>query len=222
MAPGGFVGSVHILLASVLAAAVCRGTGAIVLFLLMGLLWTVRRPCVLRVVARRSFLVFAGIIAISAIIAASGSMTPAVRLLVLMLSKAATVMWAVTGFAATATLENLACLGSRVGIVGLGFAVGTAANAMSRSMADIRDIWWTIRMRRNGKPRCRDWQRMAVTVLARTSTRADEMLLAAEARGLDPEGAAAETHLTTSADLWWSLVAWSVAAAAVLSDYYYR
>lgn len=224
--PGGTAASVSILIASACGAALCRNWGAGALLVVMGLLWAVRQPRVLRAVLSRSFLVFAAILAVSAYLANAGSPHDALRLALVMLARACTVVWAVAGLASSVSVEDMAALGSRLGMRGLGFAIGTAANSMTRSVADMRGVWWTIRMRRGGRPGLHDWRRFILTVLSRTVTRADEIALAAQARGVDPSAYDGSMVSVTRADWAWSFAAWMASALALgvdlVSAYWYH
>ncbi len=108
--------------------------------------------------------------------------------------------------------------GRAFGLKGLGFALGVAANSMARAGAEARETWWTLRMRRGRRPGIRDWRRLAVTVLARTVARADEMTIAAEARGLDPTALTGTPIRASRQDMAMAAAAWVAAAGAILLD----
>ena len=218
MRPSGVTACLNILAASALGAALSRGWGVGVLFVLMAVLWSLRQRAVLRAALARSFLVFAAVIVLSAYLAAAGSLERAVPSALVMLGRAITIIWAVAGLAASASVEDLAYLGSRIGLRGLGFALGTAANAVTRSATEMREVWWTVRMRRGRRPGLRDWRRLALAALARTVLRADEIATAAEARGLDPSAWDGAPIAVTRADRAWSAAAWISCALAVTID----
>jgi len=105
-------------------------------------------------------------------------------------------------------LGELALLLERLGVQGLGFALGVALNMLPLLLESLRNTWAALRMR--GGLRRRRWQtlqRLLVTVLANGLRRADEITAAAEARGYHPARAARAEVRLQRVDLLWELVA---------------
>jgi energy-coupling factor transporter transmembrane protein EcfT len=102
--------------------------------------------------------------------------------------RALVVMVAVDGFAGAVDVGQVAGLFERAGLRGLGFAVGVAFNLLPSLRRSGRCAWHSLWMR--GGLRQQRWRALRlllVTVVANALRRAEDIALAAEARGFAPE-----------------------------------
>jgi energy-coupling factor transporter transmembrane protein EcfT len=102
------------------------------------------------------------------------------RILVLLVS--------VQGLTAVVDITSIAGLLERVGLRGLGFSMGVALNILPALFQSAQNAWRTLWMR--GGLRKKRWHALhlfAVAVVANALNRAEEIAVAAEARGYSPE-----------------------------------
>ena len=91
---------------------------------------------------------------------------------------------AARGLAASTSPGELAGLLERAGLPGLGFTLGVAVNLLPALERSSRNTWDTLRMRGGLRHRRRAALRLAsLTVMGGALRRADEIAVAAEARG---------------------------------------
>lgn len=128
------------------------------------------------------------------------------------------VMAAVEGMTRSVELAALAGVLERLGLQGLGFSVGVALNLVPCLQISCTRSWRTLRMR--GGLRRKWWRGLRLFALTAASSalmRAEEIALAAEARGFRPEKARA-AGIERSALDWFllPLAGLSLAVAAVV------
>jgi energy-coupling factor transporter transmembrane protein EcfT len=134
-----------------------------------------------------------------------------------MAARAVAILAAADMLSAHVPLAELAGLFEGLGLSGLGFALGVAFNmlpAVRRTAANTFDA-----LRQRGVPwyRPRAWRRLALTVLALTLARAQEVVDAAEARGFAPGRGRLPRPAWRPGDvgLLVALVAWGAALALI-------
>jgi energy-coupling factor transporter transmembrane protein EcfT len=97
---------------------------------------------------------------------------------------------AVSGFTGRVSVTELAGLMEGGGLRGLGFSLGVALNLLPALQTSALNAWAGLRMRGGLRRRpLRGLQLLLVTVAANALRRAEEIALAAEARGFSPERA---------------------------------
>lgn len=100
----------------------------------------------------------------------------------------AATLLAIDGFTRAVDIAALAGALERLGLRGLGFALGVALNLLPELQTASRQAWQTLRMRGGLRRQRRTGLRLlGVTVLSVALRRAEEIALAAEARGYAPE-----------------------------------
>jgi len=101
----------------------------------------------------------------------------------------ALVIWvAVNGLTTSVDIPTMTGLFERLGLHGLGFSMGVALNLLPALQQSATHAWHSLKMR--GGLRRRRWhavQLLAITVVTNALRRAEEVALAAEARGFSPE-----------------------------------
>lgn len=101
-----------------------------------------------------------------------------------MATRALAILLAARGLAASTSPGELAGLLERAGLPGLGFTLGVAVNLLPALEQSSRHTWDTLRMRGGLRHRRREALRLAtLTVMSGALRRADEIAIAAEARG---------------------------------------
>jgi energy-coupling factor transporter transmembrane protein EcfT len=111
-----------------------------------------------------------------------------VRLGLQMGVRAVVILVAVQGLAASIDISSLAGLFERLGLHGLGFSMGVALNLLPSLQASAAHAWYSLKMRGGlRRKRWRGLQLLAITVVTNALRRAEEIALAAEARGFAPE-----------------------------------
>jgi energy-coupling factor transporter transmembrane protein EcfT len=101
-----------------------------------------------------------------------------------MAARALAILLAARGLAASTSPGELAGLLERAGLPGLGFTLGVAVNLLPALERSSRHTWDTLRMRGGLRHRRRAALRLAtLTVMSGALRRADEIAIAAEARG---------------------------------------
>jgi energy-coupling factor transporter transmembrane protein EcfT len=102
--------------------------------------------------------------------------------------RAVVILVAVNGLTASIDISTLAGLFERLGLRGLGFSLGVALNLLPALQQSATHAWHSLRMRGGlRRKRWRGLQLLAITVVTNALRRAEEIALAAEARGFSPE-----------------------------------
>ncbi len=102
--------------------------------------------------------------------------------------RAVVILVAVQGLTASIDISSLAGLFERLGLHGLGFSLGVALNLLPALQESATHAWYTLKMRGGlRRKRWRGLQLLAITVVTNALRRAEEIALAAEARGFTPE-----------------------------------
>lgn len=97
--------------------------------------------------------------------------------------RAATILVAVTGFAATVPVGDLAGLMERAGLKGLGFALGVAVNMLPTVQETVTNAYQALRLRGGfRRQRLQAVRFLLVTVVVNSLRHADDIVNAAEAR----------------------------------------
>ena len=178
-----------VLLAAVLPGGP-RGGAALALAIVLALLF---QPAALRVVRSGAVWTF------TALLLASGALwlgppdarlgpaavsTAGLAAGAWMAARALAILTAARGLAASTSPGELAGLLERAGLPGLGFTLGVAVNLLPALERSSRNTWDTLRMRGGLRHRRRAALRLAsLTVMGGALRRADEIAVAAEARG---------------------------------------
>jgi energy-coupling factor transporter transmembrane protein EcfT len=107
---------------------------------------------------------------------------------IFMAIRAVVIVVAVQGLTAAIDISSLAGLFERLGLHGLGFSMGVALNLLPALQQSASHAWHSLKMRGGlRRKRWRSVQLLAVTVVTNALRRAEEVALAAEARGFSPE-----------------------------------
>ncbi|NLH07635.1 MAG: hypothetical protein GX484_08540 [Chloroflexi bacterium] len=102
--------------------------------------------------------------------------------------RALVVLVAINGLARSVNIVEVAGLLERVGLTGLGFAMGVAVNLLPALLDSARSGWYSLKMR--GGLRRQSWralQLLFLTMVTNAIRRAEDIALAAEARAYTPE-----------------------------------
>jgi len=125
--------------------------------------------------------------------------------------RAAVILLAADGLAASMDISEVAGLFERAGLQGLGFSLGVAANLLPNLRQSSMNAWHSLRMR--GGMRAQWWrglQLLLLTILTNALHRSEDIVLAAEARAFRPDRSRAAPLRIGRLD-WW------LAAAGLLS-----
>ncbi len=102
--------------------------------------------------------------------------------------RAMVILVAVSGLTTSIDISTLAGLFERLGLHGLGFSMGVALNLLPGLQQSATHAWHSLKMRGGlRRKRWRGLQLLAITVVTNALRRAEEVALAAEARGFSPE-----------------------------------
>lgn len=105
-----------------------------------------------------------------------------------MVLRAIVILVAVDGFASSVDISEVAGLLERLGLPGLGFALGVAMNLLPNLRQSSANVWRSLWMRGGlRRKRLRSVQFLLVTVIANALRRGEEIALAAEARAYTPD-----------------------------------
>lgn len=123
--------------------------------------------------------------------------------------RALVVLVAINGLARSVNVVEVAGLLERLGLTGLGFAMGVAVNLLPALLDSARSGWYSLKMR--GGLRRQWWrglQLLFLTVVTNAIRRAEDIALAAEARAYTPERSRVQPLKRGRLD-------WAVAAAGL-------
>lgn len=121
--------------------------------------------------------------------------------------RAIVILLAADGLATSMDITEVAGLFERVGLQGLGFSLGVAANLLPNLRQSSTNAWHSLRMR--GGMRAQWWrglQLLLLTVLTNALRRSEDIVLAAEARAFRPDRSRAIPIRIGRLD-WWLILA---------------
>ncbi|NLG71963.1 MAG: energy-coupling factor transporter transmembrane protein EcfT [Chloroflexi bacterium] len=125
-----------------------------------------------------------------------------------MVVRAAVILVAVDGFSSKVDVVEVAGLFERIGLPGLGFAIGTAVNLLPGLRSSAAATWRSLQMRGGLRSqRRRGLQLFMLTVLTNALRRGEEIALAAEARAYNPEHSRRLPLRSGRWDVWLALAA---------------
>jgi energy-coupling factor transporter transmembrane protein EcfT len=102
--------------------------------------------------------------------------------------RAVVVIVALDGFSNAVDISEVAGLLERIGLPGLGLSMGVAVNLLPALHKSSQNVWRALQMRGGfRRQRWRALRLLLITVVASALRRAEEIALAAEARGFSPE-----------------------------------
>jgi len=189
----GTPGQLGCFLAVLLAAVLLDGPRAPLALALAGLLAVLFHPAALRIAASATVWAFVALLLASGALwlgPADGGLGPLAvsgagfQRGLWMAARALAILLAARGLAASTSPGELAGLLERAGLPGLGFTLGVAVNLLPALERSSRHTWDTLRMRGGLRHRRRAALRLAtLTVMSGALRRADEIAIAAEARG---------------------------------------
>jgi len=133
---------------------------------------------------------------------------------VVMALRAIGIMVAVSGFAASVSVTDLGHLLERLGMRGLGFALGIAVNMLPTVQSNLTTAYQALRLRGGLRRPWMGLRLLLVTVAANSLRHADDIVGSAEARAFSPDRLPA-VRLTWSAADWRVIVVLIVTMAAV-------
>ncbi|MCL6429414.1 MAG: hypothetical protein K6V36_00970 [Anaerolineae bacterium] len=169
----------------------------------------------------RTWLLLAGLALVGAAAGGWGSGRPlqsALELPLRMVARALAVLLAADTFAGRVPVSDLAALGEGAGLGGLSFALGVAMNTLPVLERTAGRVWMALRLRGGlGRRPWRACSRLALTILALSLGRAQEIVEAAEARAFSPGRASVKGSAWKSGDLGLALglALWTVALVLV-------
>ncbi len=103
--------------------------------------------------------------------------------------RAIAIVVAVAGFGASVPAGELAALTERVGLKGLGFALGVAANMLPLVQGTLTTAYQALRLRGGfHRRRLQGVRLLLATVVANSLRHADDIVSAAQLRGFSPDG----------------------------------
>jgi len=134
-----------------------------------------------------------------------------------MLVRAIIIAVAAAGFSATVSIRELADVLEAAGLRGLGFALGVAVHNVQQS----HHVWTTTAraFRLRGGFRTSWWRHgrlLLVTVVSTMLRRADDTVVAAQARGFSADRVRPARARLSASDWWWIAVLAAVAAALLV------
>lgn len=113
------------------------------------------------------------------------------------------ILVAADGLAASVNITEVAGLFERMGLRGLGFSIGVAANLLPNLRQSSTDAWHSLRMRGGLRARwLRGLQYLLITILANALRHSEQIVLAAEARAFTPEKSRAAPIRIGRLDRW--------------------
>jgi energy-coupling factor transporter transmembrane protein EcfT len=113
------------------------------------------------------------------------------------------ILVAADGLAASVDITEVAGLFERMGLRGLGFSIGVAANLLPNLRQSSTDAWHSLRMRGGLRARwLRGLQYLLITILANALRHSEQIVLAAEARAFTPEKSRAAPIRIGRLDRW--------------------
>jgi len=190
---------------------------ACICLVLLGLIY----PHSLRRILRPRWLILLGILLIVNLLFGDGEVDRQVRGIsystanvisgLQMTLRAAVILLAADGLSTSMDISEVAGLFERVGLQGLGFSLGVAANLLPNLRQSSLNAWHSLRMR--GGMRAQWWrglQLLLLTILTNALHRSEDIVLAAEARAFRPDRSRTVPLRIGSLD-WW------MAAIGVLS-----
>jgi energy-coupling factor transporter transmembrane protein EcfT len=102
--------------------------------------------------------------------------------------RATAIIVAVSGFAESVSISELAMLLERAGLKGLGFALGVAVNVLPLLQETATTAFQALRLRGGfRRARLRAMRLLLVTIIVNSLRHADNIICAAEARAFSPE-----------------------------------
>ncbi len=183
-------------------------------------------PTALKRILRLRWLVLLGVLLIVSILFGGGKAnqevwgipysSEGIVLGVKMTLSAIVILLAADGLSSAMDITEVAGLFERLGLQGLGFSLGVAANQLPNLRQSSTNAWHSLRMR--GGMRAKWWrglQLLLLTILSNALRRSEDIVLAAEARAFRPE-------LSRSAPLrigrldWWLIPAGLVSLAGMI------
>jgi energy-coupling factor transporter transmembrane protein EcfT len=135
----------------------------------------------------------------------------------LMTFRAIVILVAAEGLSASVGITEVAGLFERLGLRGLGFSLGVAANLLPTLRQSSTNAWHSLWMR--GGFRAQRWrglQLLTLTVFGNALRRSEEIVLAAEARAFRPERSRTLPLRSGKLDRWLILAASITLAALIL------
>jgi energy-coupling factor transporter transmembrane protein EcfT len=170
-------------------------------FLLAGIciiLLSLIYPFALRRILRPRWLILLGILLVISMLFGGGEpdvelwglhlSLEGIRVGVKMTLSAIIILLAADGLASSVAITEVAGLFERLGLQGLGFSLGVAANQLPNLRQSSMNAWHSLQMR--GGMRAQWWrglQLFLLTVLTNALRRSEEIVLAAEARAFRPD-----------------------------------
>lgn len=165
---------------------------------LCALLLSLIYPSALKRILRPRWLALLGILLVISILFGGGKAdrvlwgvpysNEGILLGVKMTLSAVVILLAADGLASSMDITEVAGLFERLGLQGLGFSLGVAANQLPNLRQSSTNAWHSLRMR--GGLRAKWWrglQLLLLTILSNALRRSEDIVLAAEARAFRPE-----------------------------------
>jgi energy-coupling factor transporter transmembrane protein EcfT len=198
-------------------------------FLLVGvciLALSLLYPSGLRRILRPRWLILLGIILLTSVLFGGGQpdlqiwgfplSSVGIALGVRMTLSAVVILLAAEGLSSSMDISEVAGLFERLGLQGLGFSLGVAANQLPNLRQSGMHAWHSLRMR--GGMRAQWWrglQLLLLTILTNALRRSEDIVLAAEARAFRPDRSRAAPLRIGRLD-WWLLPAGVLSLLGIL------
>lgn len=127
--------------------------------------------------------------------------------------RAVSIMVAVSSFAASVSVSDLSQLFERIGLRGIGFALGVAVNMLPTIQSTLVTSYQSLRLRGGFRRPVLGLRLLLVTVAANSLRHADDIIGSAEARAFSPERVPVTRLVWSKRDAW----ATSVLVATMLA-----
>ncbi len=222
----GSLGHLLIFLWSLAAILLTQLRGGFLLPGICILLLSLLYPFALRRILRPRWLILLGILLVTSILFGGGQpdlklwgvplSSEGILVGVRMTLSAIVILLAADGLSTSMDITEVAGLFERLGLQGLGFSLGVAANQLPNLRQSSTNAWHSLRMR--GGMRAQWWrglQLFLLTVLTNALRRSEDIVLAAEARAFRPDRSRAAPLRIGHLD-WWLIPVGLVFLAGVL------
>jgi energy-coupling factor transporter transmembrane protein EcfT len=213
----GSLGHLVIFLWALVAVLLIQVRGGFLLAGICIILLSLIYPFALRRILRPRWLILLGILLVTSILFGGGEpdlelwgfpvSSQGITLGVRMTLSAIIILLAADGLAASIAITEVAGLFERLGLQGLGFSLGVAANQLPILRQSSTNAWHSLRMR--GGMRAQWWrglQLLLLTIITNALRRSEEIVLAAEARAFRPDRSRAVSIRIGHLD-WWLISA---------------
>jgi energy-coupling factor transporter transmembrane protein EcfT len=222
----GSLGHLVIFLWSLGVVLLTQLTGGFLLAGISLVLLSLIYPSALRRILQPRWLILLGILLVTSILFGGGEpdlelrgfpiSSEGITVGIRMTLSATIILLAADGMAASVDISEVAGLFEHLGLQGLGFSLGVAANQLPNLRQSSMNAWHSLRMR--GGMRAQWWrglQLLLLTIITNALRRSEEIVLAAEARAFRPDRSRAVPIRIGHLD-WWLIPAGIFSLAGII------